>query len=60
MSKNTVWNLRVPIHLNERLERYIDADAYSTKSEFIRVAVRDRLEREYEKLRKEKGIADEI
>ena len=53
MSKNTVWNLRVPIPLNKRLERYIDADSFTTKSEFIRVAVRDRLEEEFEKLRKE-------
>lgn len=47
-----VWHLEVPQHLNELLESYIDEDAYKTKSEFIRVAVRDRLEREFEKLRR--------
>lgn len=47
-----VWHLEVPQHLNELLESYIERDAYKTKSEFIRVAVRDRLEREFEKLRR--------
>lgn len=49
--RRIVWHLEVPQHLNELLESYIDEDAYKTKSEFIRVAVRDRLEREFKKLR---------
>lgn len=40
--------------MNDLLESYIERDAYKTKSEFIRVAVRDRLEREFEKLRRTK------
>jgi len=50
LRKRTIWHLEVPEHLNEQLERYIERDAYKTKSEFIRTAVRDRLEREFEKL----------
>lgn len=41
--KRTVWHLEVTPHLNEQLEEYIAKDAYKTKSEFIRTAVRDRL-----------------
>jgi len=43
----------VPPHLNQQLEEYIIKDAYKTKSEFIRTAVRDRLEKEKEKLQRE-------
>lgn len=50
MSKRTVWHLEVPPHLNEQLEEYIEKDAFKTKSEFIRTAVRDRLEEERKKL----------
>lgn len=54
MSKQRIiWHLEVPSHLNEQLERYIEKDAFSTKSEFIRAAVRDRLKEENEKLEKE-------
>ena len=49
-SKKTIWHLEVPPHLNEKLEQYIEKDAFKTKSEFIRTAVRDRLEQEMEKL----------
>ena len=44
--QRTVWHLEVPEHLNELLESYIKTDAYKTKSEFIRTAVRDRLREE--------------
>ena len=50
MSKRTIWHLEVPPHLNEKLEQYIKKDAFKTKSEFIRTAVRDRLEQEMQKL----------
>ena len=50
MPKRILWTIEVTRHLNELLESYIGEDAYKTKSEFIRVAVRDRLEREFEKL----------
>lgn len=45
-NKRVIWHLEVPPHLNEQLEDYIVRDAFKTKSEFIRTAVRDRLERE--------------
>ena len=48
--KRTIWHLLVPPHLNEQLEDYIQKDAFKTKSEFIRTAVRDRLEKECKKL----------
>ena len=54
MSKRTIWHLEVPPHLNEQLEDYITKDAFKTKSEFIRTAVRDRLKEEKKKLDVEK------
>jgi len=48
--RRIVWHLEVPQHLDELLEHYISIDAFKTKSEFIREAVRDRLEREFSKL----------
>ena len=48
--KRTIWYLEVSPHLNEQLEAYIEADSFTTKSEFIRAAVRDRLEKERKKL----------
>lgn len=56
MSKRTVWHLEVPSHLNEQLENYIAKDAFKTKSEFIRAAVRDRLSEERRRLRSEGGM----
>jgi Arc/MetJ-type ribon-helix-helix transcriptional regulator len=53
MGKRTVWHLEVPEHLNQQLENYIEKDAYKTKSEFIRAAVRDRLKEENARLKKE-------
>ena len=53
MSKRTIWHLEVPPHLDRQLEDYIEKDAYKTKSEFIRTAVRDRLKEECERLEKE-------
>jgi Arc/MetJ-type ribon-helix-helix transcriptional regulator len=44
------WNVPVPAHLDEQLKKFIEKDLYKTKSEFIRVAVRDRLEQENKKL----------
>lgn len=47
MSKSVKrWNIPVPEHLDQQLEEYIAKDAFKTKSEFIRTAVRDRLEAE--------------
>jgi Arc/MetJ-type ribon-helix-helix transcriptional regulator len=45
------WNIPVTDHLDKQLVEYIEKDAFSTKSEFIRTAVRDRLEEERKKLR---------
>ena len=53
MSKTKRWNIPVPPHLDKQLEDYIEKDAYKTKSEFIRTAVRDRLQEEFSKLEKE-------
>jgi len=50
MVKRTIWHLEVPSHLNKQLENYIEMDSFKTKSEFIRTAVRDRLEKEHAKL----------
>lgn len=51
--ENIRWNVPVPRHLDEQLEEYIDKDAYKTKSEFIRTAVRDRLKEENARLAEE-------
>ena len=48
--RGKIWHLQVSDHLNEKLEEYIELDSFSTKSEFIREAVRERLEIENEKL----------
>ena len=50
MSKRILWSVEVPEHLNKQLEGYIEKDAFKTKSEFIRTAVRDRLAEELQKL----------
>ena len=52
MSKGKRWNIPVPEHLDKQLEDYISKDAYKTKSEFVRTAVRDRLRIENERLAK--------
>lgn len=46
MSKRILWSVEVTPHLNKQLESYIEIDAFKTKSEFIRTAVRDRLKEE--------------
>jgi len=55
MSKRILWSIEVTKHLNKQLEDYIERDAFKTKSEFIRTAVRDRLEQEMEKLEENQG-----
>jgi len=40
----TRWNIPVPKVLNEAVERAIQLDTHSTKSDFIRDAVRQKLE----------------
>ena len=52
MRKRIIWHLEVPLHLNEQLEDYVSKDSFKTKSEFIRAAVRDRLGKEQEKIRR--------
>ena len=42
-NRKVFWSVQVPRPLNDRLDKYIDIDAFVSKSEFIRVAVRDRL-----------------
>lgn len=49
MAKILKWSVPVTENLNKRLEEYIESDSYKTKSEFIRVSVRDRLEQEWNK-----------
>jgi len=53
LSKRTVWHLEVPPHLDQLLVDYIEKDAFKTKSEFIRTAVRDRLAEERSRLSQE-------
>ena len=43
VNKRIVWQVEVPKHLNDLLDLHINKGVYKTKSEFIRVAVRDRL-----------------
>lgn len=50
MSKRILWSIEVTEPLNKQLEDYIEMDSFKTKSEFIRTAVRDRLEKECAKL----------
>ena len=50
------WNIPVPEHLDKLLTEYISEDAYATKSEFIRTAVRDRLEKENKKLEAQQAV----
>jgi len=52
------WNIPVPNPLNKQLEDYIQKDSFTTKSEFIRTAVRDRLEKENQKLEKVESQQD--
>ena len=49
--KWSMWHIRVPEHLDTQLEKYIERDSFATKAEFVREAVRDRLELEREKYR---------
>ena len=42
--KNTNWNIPVPKVLDEALEEAVRLDTHSTKSDFVRDAVRRRLE----------------
>ena len=47
--KWAMWHIRVPEHLDTQLEQYIEKDSFATKAEFVREAVRDRLEEEKKK-----------
>lgn len=49
-NKKPIWIVEAPRGLDQQLEEYVDVGSYSTKSEFIRTAVRDRLEKEIDKL----------
>ena len=51
--KNVRWNLLVSPHLDKRLSGYIELDSYSSKSEFIREAVRDKLKEETKRFKEE-------
>lgn len=44
--RGTFWSVKVPASLNSQLDRYIKEDAFETKSEFIRQAVREKLREE--------------
>jgi len=54
MPKILKWSVPVTDYLNKRLEEYLERDSFKTKSEFIRTAVRDRLEKERAKLTSER------
>jgi Arc/MetJ-type ribon-helix-helix transcriptional regulator len=49
LKRRIVWNLEVTEHLDAMLEDYIRLDSFKTKSEFIRGAVREKLEKESQK-----------
>ena len=49
-SRGVFWSVKVPARLNNQLDRYIVRDAFETKSEFIRQAVRDKLEKETQRM----------
>jgi len=44
--KWAMWHIRVPGHLDNQLEEYIEGDSFATKAEFVRQAVRDKLRTE--------------
>jgi len=46
MKERIVWHLEVPKHLDQQLENYVASpkSTYRTKSEFIRTAVREKLQ----------------
>jgi len=48
--KWAMWHIRFPDHLDTLLEKYIEMDSFASKAEFVREAVRDRLESEKRKL----------
>ena len=52
-SKKVFWSVQVPELLNRKLDAYIDEDSFANKSEFIRAAVRDRLQEETERLKRD-------
>jgi Arc/MetJ-type ribon-helix-helix transcriptional regulator len=48
-NRGIFWSVKVPVSLNDQLDKYIKTDAFETKSEFIRQAVRDKLREETKK-----------
>ena len=44
ITKKTNWNIPVPRLLDEALEKAVQLDTHSTKSDFVRDVVRRRLE----------------
>ena len=49
MKKCLKWSIPVTAGLDDKLNEFIKMDFFKTKSEFIRTAVRDRLEEELSK-----------
>lgn len=45
MPEETIWQLRVRKTLDDLVEAVVNKDTHSTKSEFIRQAVREKLEK---------------
>ena len=54
--KKTRWCIPVSVSLDVQLEGFVGRDGFITKSEFVRTAVRDRLEDELRKLEHKKQI----
>lgn len=52
-NRKVFWSVQVPERLNKMLDAYITEDSFANKSEFIRAAVRDRLQEETEKLKQD-------
>jgi len=52
LKRRIVWHVVVTEHLDRMLKEYLKLDSFKTKSEFIRNAVREKLEDELAKPRK--------
>jgi len=49
-NRKNIWHLVVPAMLDLQLEEFIKKEIFKTKSEFIRAAVKEKLETEKAKL----------
>lgn len=50
MEETVVIGVRIPIKLKEMLEEYIRKDTHINVSDFLRTAIREKLQRDYPRL----------